>query len=94
MLRRPLYSAAGICDDWIKATGEPHHTTSIHTALFLESKVGSSGLTSCSHQTYLGLTDDGRVVDHFLPTAQHSGPEALSSVKRYWCCKTPTSKGS
>lgn len=54
VLRRPLDSAAGMCDDWMKATGEPHHTTYIHTALFLESKVDSSGLTSCSHQTYLG----------------------------------------
>lgn len=70
MLRRPLYPAAGICDDWIKAAGELHHTTYIHTALFLESKVGSSGLTSCSHQTYLGLTDDGRVVDDLLTGIQ------------------------
>lgn len=54
MLRRPLCSAAGIRDGWIKAGREPHHTTCIHTALFMMRKVDSSGLTSCTHRTYIG----------------------------------------
>lgn len=54
MLRRPLRSAAGICDGWIKAVRKPHHTHMHPHGALMMTKFNISGLTSCSHQAFLG----------------------------------------